>query len=86
MVIYNYGISQNYKYEFKIQEITNPSQAKVETDKIRALVGAKIVYFNDESDTFQVFTHISNDIGRLTSKFEANGLPLDGEILIFEIE
>ena len=80
------SFSQEFRYEFKIEDVFTPGDAKTMINVIRSSIDVQVVKFLDEDDLFQIFTHLDFDIDIMLSEFVMNGIFVDGEIIKTTVE
>ena len=83
---YTQESSFNYHYIFKLEGISEPSNAKFTIVEIRELLGVKAMRFNDETDEFTILTHLDYEVEELSYDFGTIGLVLVGDIIKLIIE
>lgn len=80
------SFGQQFSYTFQLVDISEPGEAKLTIDEIRELLGVTVIKFNDDSDRFEILTHLDYDLPELTSDLAYIGLVLVGEITKVNIE
>lgn len=74
------SFGQDFKYEFSLDGVTDPVQAKSKIVTVRKITGAKTAKFNDDTDVFILETHLNMNVNSLKAKFESYELDVQGVI------
>ena len=80
------GFSQKFTYNFKIESVTDPGNAKYAIEEIRDLLGVRIVRFMDETDEFEILTHLEWEVDEMAYDFSTIGFVLIGIITKTNVE
>lgn len=86
LAFWQFGYSQQYKYEFKVDGVTDPGTAKGTIAQIRDLMGVRVVTFDDSEDRFIVLTDHDMNPSEMIEKFEGNGVVIVGDINKINLE
>lgn len=78
--------AQEYRYDFKIEDVSEPGTAKSSIESLRDLLGVTIIKFDDEIDQFSIFTHLDFDVEETILKLEINGITINGTIVKINLE
>ena len=79
-VLSSLAYGQNFKYEFVLEGVNNPGDAKYAITEIRELLGVKTMKFHDDTNTFEILTHLEWEVEEMIYDLESIGLTLVGII------
>lgn len=86
LAFWQFGYSQQFKYEFQLESISDSGDAKHVIADIRELLGVVIVKFHDEVDEFEILTHLNWEVEEMKYDLESIGYELSDVIVKTIIE
>lgn len=78
--------SNGFSYVFKFDGVTEPADGKYAIIEIRELLGVRAVRFNNDTDEFNILTHLDWTVEEMTFDFESLGFTLSGELIKIYLE
>ena len=78
--------AQDFIYTFKLTGVTEPGDAKYAINDMRSILEVKTVYFDDDTDKFEIHTDLDFEITTMMEDLYYGGLLVDGEISKINVE
>lgn len=72
--------ANDFIYSFKISSVDSPGMAKQKILELRELLGVKTIRFSDDTDLFEIHTHLDFSVEEMLSDLNSIGIVLVGPI------
>lgn len=78
--------AQEFRYDFKVEGISEPASAKLTIANLRDILGVMLVRFDDDVDLFIILTQLDFEVDEMITKLGINGVVVAGLITKVNVE